>query len=72
MCCLRLIFVINADFAFLSHRLPYAKAARDAGYDVIVVAPNSGCGHEIESLGFKYRSLSNAKKEVVSYTCLKT
>ena len=59
---MRLIFVVNADFAFLSHRLPYANAARDAGYDVVVVAPSTGCGHKIEALGFQYRSLSNVGK----------
>ena len=59
---LKLVFTLNADFAFLSHRLPYANAARDAGYDVVVVAPNSGCGHKIQALGFEYHSLSNARK----------
>lgn len=68
---LKLVFTLNADFAFLSHRLPYAEAARDAGYDVIVVAPNSGCGHKIEALGFQYRSLSNARKRSGLITLLR-
>lgn len=32
----RLLYVANEDFAFLMHRLPMARAARDAGYEVHV------------------------------------
>jgi len=59
---LKLIFTVNTDFAFLSHRLPYAKAAKNAGYDVIVIAPDNGFGSKIEELGFKYHALSNFGK----------
>ena len=31
---LKLLFVVNAPEFFLSHRLPLALAARDAGYSV--------------------------------------
>jgi glycosyltransferase involved in cell wall biosynthesis len=32
----RLMFVVTEDWYFMSHRLPLAQAARDAGYDVLV------------------------------------
>jgi len=32
----RLLYVANEDYAFLMHRLPMARAARDAGYEVHV------------------------------------
>src|SRR4029077_11642036 len=34
----RLLFVVNAGWFFISHRLPIAIAAREAGYDVHVFA----------------------------------
>jgi hypothetical protein len=34
----RLLFVVNVAWFFISHRLELAKAARDAGYDVHVLA----------------------------------
>lgn len=37
----RLLFVANVDWFFLSHRLPIAVAARDAGYDVHVAAAST-------------------------------
>lgn len=37
----RLLFVVNHAGFFLSHRLPLALAARDAGYDVHVATPRS-------------------------------
>lgn len=39
----RLLFVVNDAAFFLSHRLPIALAARDAGFDVhVATAPNTG------------------------------
>ncbi|WP_035644184.1 glycosyltransferase family 4 protein [Bradyrhizobium sp. ORS 285] len=39
----RLLYVANEDYAFLMHRLPMARAARDAGYEVHV-ATNVNAG----------------------------
>ena len=33
---LRLLYVVNEDWAFLLSRLPMARAARDAGFEVHV------------------------------------
>ena len=32
----RILYVVNEDFAFLLNRLPMARAARDAGFEVHV------------------------------------
>jgi glycosyltransferase involved in cell wall biosynthesis len=49
-----LLFVVNVDWFFLSHRLPLARAARDAGFEVVIAAADSGKSGEIlrEGLGF--------------------
>lgn len=49
-----LLMIVNEDRFFLSHRLPVALAAKEAGYDVIIVAKNTGHKEEIENLGFRY------------------
>lgn len=50
----RILFVVNVDWFFLSHRLPIARAARDAGAEVIVAAGDTGRGEEIEREGIKF------------------
>src|SRR6476646_7444371 len=48
----RLLYVASEDFAFLLNRLPMARAAREAGFEVHV-ATNVGKGAEaIEAEGF--------------------
>lgn len=52
-----LIFVVNEDRFFLSHRLPIALAAKKSGYEVIIVAKNTGHKEEIEKFGFRYMDI---------------
>ncbi|MFA5181824.1 MAG: glycosyltransferase family 4 protein [Syntrophales bacterium] len=49
----KIIYLVTEDWAFLSHRLPLAIAARDAGYDVIIATHVTDCGERIKSEGFK-------------------
>ena len=54
---LKLLFVVNTPEFFLSHRLPLALAARDAGYSVqIATGPGLAC-EQIKALGFVHHSL---------------
>ena len=54
---LKLLFVVNAPEFFLSHRLPLALAARDAGYSVqIATGPGLAC-KQIKALGFAHHCL---------------
>lgn len=49
-----LLFVVNVDWFFLSHRLPLARAARDAGFEVVIAADDSGKSGEILGEGFGF------------------
>ncbi|MBL4613894.1 MAG: glycosyltransferase family 4 protein [Magnetovibrio sp.] len=49
----KLLITVTEDWAFCSHRLPTAFAARDAGYDVVVAARMSDHQERIEALGFR-------------------
>src|SRR5713101_5081750 len=48
----RLLYVVTEDWAFLSHRLPMARAARDAGFEVHVATRVSGGATAIEAERF--------------------
>jgi len=49
---LRLLYVVNEDWAFLLNRLPMARAARDAGFEVHVATNVNTDGAAIEAEGF--------------------
>jgi glycosyltransferase involved in cell wall biosynthesis len=48
----RLLYVVTEDWAFLSHRLPMARAARDAGFEVHVATRVSEGAAAIETERF--------------------
>lgn len=49
----KIIFLTSEDWAFCTHRLPVARAARDAGYQVIVVTNVDQHQDQIEQEGFR-------------------
>lgn len=53
----RLLFVVNSDWFFLSHRLPVARAARAMGFEVLVAAIDTGSAAAIESEGLSFLPL---------------
>ena len=53
----RLFIVVNEDRFFLSHRKDIAVAAVAAGYDVTVVAKDTGRKEEVVALGVNYIEL---------------
>ena len=48
----RLLYVANEDFAFLLNRLPMARAAREAGFEVHVATRVDRAAKAIEAEGF--------------------
>ncbi|WP_315763323.1 MULTISPECIES: glycosyltransferase family 4 protein [unclassified Bradyrhizobium] len=48
----KLLYVANEDYAFLMHRLPMARAARDAGYEVHVATNVNAGASAIEAERF--------------------
>ncbi|HXW97749.1 MAG TPA: glycosyltransferase family 4 protein [Gemmatimonadales bacterium] len=54
----RLLFVVNDAPFFLSHRLPLAVGALEAGYEVHVATPDHPRRREIESAGLRFHPIS--------------
>lgn len=50
----KLLFVVNYDFAFLSHRKAIACRAKELGFDIVVAAKATGHENIIKELGFKF------------------
>lgn len=53
----KLLMVVNEDWFFLSHRKDIALKAQESGWDVTIVAHDSGKGDEIKKLGLKFINL---------------
>lgn len=70
---MRVVYLVNVDYFFLSHRLPLALEAQKRGYDVYLLAQNTGRFEEIEQFGIKVidlpigRGVGNAWQFVVSF-----
>ena len=68
----KIIFFITEDWYFWSHRLPIARAARDAGFEVMVATRVNQHKERIENEGFKLipiglkRKSRNIFKEILS------
>jgi glycosyltransferase involved in cell wall biosynthesis len=54
----RLLYLVSEDWYFLSHRLPMARAARDAGYEVHVATRVANGGAAIAAEGFTLHPLT--------------
>lgn len=50
---MKLLIVVNVDWFFLSHRLPVALAAQQAGWDVTIVTADTGRLKDIETAGLR-------------------
>lgn len=53
----KLFIVVNVDWFFLSHRLPVAFAAKEAGWDVTIITADTGKLKDIEAKGLKVINL---------------
>ena len=74
----KLLFVVNVDWFFISHRLPIAVKAIEEGWEVTVIGKDTGRVNEITSNGISFinvpfsRSGLNPFQEIVSiYRLLK-
>lgn len=57
----KLFIVVNVDWFFLSHRKEIAIEAQKRGFDVTIVAHNTGRKEEIKALGLKYIDMPMSK-----------
>lgn len=53
----KLLFLVTEDWYFCSHRLPVARAARAAGFEVVVATRVRAHGERIREEGFTVRSI---------------
>lgn len=58
----KLFLVVNVDWFFLSHRLPIALEAKRRGYDVTIVAIDTGQGPAIRQHGLHFIPLPTDRK----------
>lgn len=59
----KLLFLVTEDWYFVSHRLPIARAARDAGFDVAVAARFDEHEHLIRREGFQLIPLRTLQRK---------
>ena len=57
----KLFIVVNVDWFFLSHRLPVALAAQQAGWDITIVTADTGRLKNIEEKGLKTINLQMSR-----------
>lgn len=67
-----LLIVINVDWLFLAHRLEIAKGAQKNGFEVTIVAKDTGRKNEIEAEGFKFIDVNISRSGVNPLHELKT
>jgi glycosyltransferase involved in cell wall biosynthesis len=68
----RLLYVTAEDWAFLSHRLPMARAARDAGFDVHVATRVNDGAAAIEAERFTVHPIPFARGSLSPFAALRT
>jgi glycosyltransferase involved in cell wall biosynthesis len=66
----KLIFVVTEDWYFWSHRLPMARAARDAGFDVAVATRVAEHGDRIRQEGFGLHPLAWRREDLGPWASL--
>ena len=60
----KLLFFVTEDWYFVSHRLPLAVAAKEAGYDVCVATRVRDCGDIIRRAGLRLIPFDNERSSV--------
>lgn len=68
----RLLYVVTEDWAFLSHRLPMARAARDAGFEVHVATRVNDGAAAIEAERFVLHPIPFARGSLSPFASFST
>lgn len=63
----KLLFLVSEDWYFVSHRLPLAVAAMEAGYDVAVATRVGKEGGTIEAAGLRLLPIDFSRSSVAPY-----
>ncbi|MEW6996841.1 glycosyltransferase family 4 protein [Colwelliaceae bacterium BS250] len=68
----KILFVVNDDWFFISHRLPIAIKARELGYDVHIATGSYQGESKLKSYGFSHHTFSIARAKVNPFSDLNT
>lgn len=68
----KLIYLVSEDWYFVSHRLPLAIAAKEAGYDVVVATRVRKAGAEIRDAGLRLIPIDFERSRLSPLAELKT
>ena len=68
----RILYLVSEDWYFCSHRLPIARAARDAGAEILVATSVANHGDVIKSEGFRLLPLKIERSGLNMLTDLST
>ena len=68
----KILYVVSEDWYFLSHRLPMARAAKNAGFEVHVATRVVDGAAAIEVEGFKLHSIPFTRGRVEIFSALNT
>jgi glycosyltransferase involved in cell wall biosynthesis len=66
----KLIFLVTEDWYFWSHRLPMARAAQQAGFDVAVATRVTAHGDRIKAAGFRLIPMRWRREEIGVFASL--
>lgn len=58
------VYVVNTDWFFVSHRLPLALEAMKQGYKAVVIATDTGKGEWIKSQGIQFYDLNLSRSGI--------
>lgn len=67
-----LLYLVNEDWAFVSHRLPMARAAREAGFDVHVATNVNAKADVIRAEGFTLHAIPFRRGGLSPLSAIKT
>lgn len=63
-----MLFIVTEDWYFLSHRIPMARAAQEAGFEVHVACRIGTEGHRIQDAGFTVHPLKCLRRGAIRPT----
>lgn len=68
---MKIVYIVNVDWFFVSHRLPIALQAIKEGHDVYIVTKNTGKMGYLQSLGINVRPINLERGSVNPFQTLK-
>lgn len=67
----KILYIVNVDWFFISHRLPIAIEAKNHGYDVHIACAVTDCSDYLKGLGFVIHELPLSRSGVDVFSELK-